>query len=91
VFYDLYRAILKEIRPNWFMTKSPLDERWEAKMHDAKAMAKNIVTDILKDLRDRKGVGDELYNIDADIYEEMEGELQQIVLEHLVEIRCPGT
>jgi len=44
-----------------------------------KKLATQIVDAILKDLRSRKGVGDELDSIERDIYAEMKSELIEIV------------
>lgn len=45
--------------------------------------AEMIVDDILKNLRDRRGIGDELELIEPDIYDEMRWELTDIVQKHL--------
>lgn len=42
---------------------------------DPRELAELIVEDILKDLSDRSGVGNELDEMDREIYDEMEEEL----------------
>lgn len=46
-------------------------------------MASRIVEAILDDLRDRKGVGDELAAIEDDIMDELESDLIEIVTKEL--------
>lgn len=46
-------------------------------------LAENIIRKILYDLRGRAGVGDELENIDSEIYDELEKTLINIVQKEL--------
>ena len=52
---------------------------------DPRELAELIVDDILNDLSDRSGVGSELEGMDREIYDELEGDLTDLVEKRLSE------
>ncbi len=49
-------------------------------MQDLELLADGIVNEVLANLHDRKGVGDELDGIDEQVYAEMKAELKALVV-----------